>query len=157
MLRVRAHSGRALAQGFAAFARAGASSFVSKSVLTVARPQAASRLLSTTSTIKQHPKEENQAPPTHTSPPPLLSQESNAPAPANGGLALPLDGIRILDLTRVLGKPWGPSASGYFLFFPSSIVCLLFLPTNRSLNNYSYSSPRPSTAHSWAILYTDPW
>jgi len=116
---MRAHSGRALAQGLAAFARAGASSFVSKSVLAVARPQATSRLLSTTSTIRQHPKEELQAHTSHTSPSPLLSQESNALAPAfaNSGLAPPLDGIRILDLTRVLGKQWGSSASGHFFLF----------------------------------------
>ncbi|KAG0319709.1 hypothetical protein BG000_003802, partial [Podila horticola] len=101
---MRAYSSRILAQGLAAFARAGASSFVSKSALAAARPQAASRLLSTTSAMRQLSKDEPQTHSNHTSPPPLLKQESNAPAPkfANGGLALPLDGIRILDLTRVL-------------------------------------------------------
>ncbi|OAQ22901.1 hypothetical protein K457DRAFT_1112877 [Linnemannia elongata AG-77] len=99
-----AHSGRALAQGLTTFARANASSFVSKSILAATRPQAANRLLSTTSAVGQFPEDELQAHPNHISPPPSSSQDNNAPGSAfANGLALPLDGIRILDLTRVLG------------------------------------------------------
>ncbi|KAF9307807.1 hypothetical protein BGZ91_008179 [Linnemannia elongata] len=99
-----AHSGRALAQGLTTFARTNASSFVSKSILAATRPQAANRLLSTTSAVGQFPKDELQAHPNHISHPPSSSQDNNAPGSAfANGLALPLDGIRILDLTRVLG------------------------------------------------------
>ncbi|KAG0067321.1 hypothetical protein BGZ90_001068 [Linnemannia elongata] len=97
-----AHSGRALAQGLTTFARTNASSFVSKSILAATRPQAANRLLSTTSAVGQFPKDELQAHPNHISHPPSSSQDNNAP----GAEVIKVENPNGGDDTRAWGPPF---------------------------------------------------